>query len=305
MKVTSISRKAFERLEKMKLSRNVRNTEAIIYDFTPKGNPSPKVFKKLHYQSGPVFGNKLWTLEMLDSHKEYLPPSFCIPDSIVTVAGVVQGITLPKIEGKNLADILSDKNVPVEDQIFYLQEVGQILEQLKRIRQNTSLNDIYLNDLHESNFIVNEKNHEVYVIDLDSCKIKDNQPTPSKYLTPKSLVTAVQGKYQLAEEDCPTYGYIVADENSDLYCYTMMFLNYLYGENASRFTLEEYYDYLEYLRTLGYGEKFINALQSIVIPQKNENISQYLDELSPEQIYRARESVYQYVKNKKSGNHKK
>ena len=85
----------------------------------------------------------------------------------------------------------------------------------------------------------------------------------------------------------------------------MMFLNYLYGENASRFTLEEYYDYLEYLRTLGYGEKFINALQSIVIPQKNENISQYLDELSPEQIYRARESVYQYVKNKKSGNHKK
>ena len=194
MKVTSISRKAFERLEKMKLSRNVRNTEAVIYDFTPKGNPSPKVFKKLHYQSGPVFGNKLWTLEMLDSHKEYLPPSFCIPDSIVTVAGVVQGITLPKIEGKNLADILSDKNVPVEDQIFYLQEVGQILEQLKRIRQNTSLKDIYLNDLHESNFIVNEKNHEVYVIDLDSCKIKDNQPTPSKYLTPKSLVTAVQGK---------------------------------------------------------------------------------------------------------------
>ena len=33
MKVTSISRKAFERLEKMKLSRNIRNTEGVIYDF--------------------------------------------------------------------------------------------------------------------------------------------------------------------------------------------------------------------------------------------------------------------------------
>ena len=299
MKVTSISRRAFERLEKMKLSRNVRNTEAVIYDFTPKGNPSPKVFKKFHYQNGPVFGNKLWTLEMLDTHKEYLPPSFCIPDSIVTVGGVVQGITLPKIEGKNLADILKDKNVPVEDQIFYLQEVGHILEQLKRIRQNTDLKDIYISDLHESNFIVNEKNHEVYVIDLDSCKIKDNQPTPSKYLTPKSLFTTVQGKYQLAEPDCPTYGYVVADENTDLYCYTMMFLNYLYGENASKFTLEEYYDYLEYLRTLGYGERFISALQSIVIPQKNESICPYLDELSSEQVFRARENVYQYIKNKK------
>lgn len=298
MKVTSISRKAFERLERMKLSRNIRNTEGVIYDFTPKGNPSPKIFKKLHYQNGPVFGNKLFTIEMLDSNRDFLPPSFCIPDSIVTVGGVVQGITLPKIKGKNLADILSDSSVPVEDQIFYLQEVGQILEQLKRIRQNTDLKDIFINDLHESNFIVNEKNHEVYVIDLDSCRIKNSQPTPSKYLTPKTLIDSVQGKYQFAEENCPTYGYVVADENSDLYCYTMMVLNYLYGSNITKLSLEEYYEYLEYLRTLGYGEKFIFALQTIVIPQKNVNISQYLDELSSEQVYRARESVYQYVKQK-------
>jgi hypothetical protein len=36
------------------------------------------------------------------------------------------------------------------------------------------------------------------------------------------------------------------------------------------------------------------------LSQKNENISQFLDELSTEQVYRARESVYQYVKNKKA-----
>ena len=49
MKVTSISRKAFERLEKMKLSRNIRNTEGVIYDFTPKGNPSPKLYFIIYY----------------------------------------------------------------------------------------------------------------------------------------------------------------------------------------------------------------------------------------------------------------
>ncbi len=299
MKVTSISRKAFERLERMTLSRNVRNTESVIYDFTPKGNPTPKVFKKLHYQNGPVFGNKLYTIEMLDSNKDFLPASFCLPDSIVTVGGVVQGITLPKIEGKNLADILRDSKVPVEDQIFYLQEVGQILEQLKRIRQTTKLKDIFINDLHESNFIVTDRNHEVRVIDLDSCRIKNSQPTPSKYLTPKSLITAVPGKYQFTEEDCPTYGFVAADENSDLYCYTMMVLGYLYGENITKMSLEEYYDYLEYLRKLGYSDKFISALQTIVIPQKNENISQYLDELSTEQIYRSREKVYECIKRRK------
>ena len=250
MKVTPISRKAFERLNRMNLSRNIRNTEAVIYDYTPKLSPTQKVFKKLHYQTGAVFGNKLFTIEMLDSNKEYLPPYFCIPDSLVTVSGVVQGFTLPKIEGDNLADVLRDSKCSVQDQIFYLKKVGQMLEQLKRIRQNTELTDIYINDLHESNFIVNSKNHELYVIDLDSCKIKDNQPTPSKYLTPKTLVNTVQGKYQFANPDCPTYGHVIADENSDLFCYTMMFLNYIYGENIVNFNLEEYYDYLEYLRTL-------------------------------------------------------
>lgn len=298
MKVTSISRKAFERLDKMKLSKNIRNTEAVIYNYTPKQNPTPKVFKKLHYQNGAVFGNKLFTIEMLDSNKDYLPPCFCIPESLVTVGGQIQGMILPKIEGKNLADILKDKSVSTEDQIFYLKKVGQILEHLEKIRRNTNLKDIYINDLHESNFIVHEKNHELYVVDLDSCKIKDNQPAPSKYLTPTTLVNSVQGKYKFADPECPTYGHVIADENSDLFCYTMMFLNYIYGENAIKLSLEEYYDYLEYLRTLGYSEEFINALQTIVIPHKNENISQYLDELTPEQIYRSREKVYQYIKNK-------
>ena len=298
MKVTSISKKAFERLEKMKLSINVRNTEAIIYDYTPKQNPSPKVFKKLHYQTGAVFGNKLFTLEMLDSNRDYLPANFCIPDSLVTVGGVVQGFTLPKIEGKNLADILNDPKETTENKIFYLKKVGQLLEQLERIRRNTNLTDIYINDLHESNFIVNEKNHELYVIDLDSCKIKDNQPTPSKYLTPRTLVNSVQGKYKFASPECPTYGHVIADESSDLFCYTMMFLNYIYGKNAQNLNLEEYYEYLEYLRTLGYSEQFINALLTIVSTQKNENILQYLDELTPEQIYRSSEKIYQYIKNK-------
>ena len=176
-----------------------------------------------------------------------------------------------------------------------------MLEQLDRIRKNTSLTDIYINDLHESNFVVNDKNRELYVIDLDSCKIKNNQPAPAKYLTPRTLVNVVQGKYQFADPECPTYGHVIADENSDLFCYTMMFLNYIYGENIVNFNLEEYYDYLEYLRTLGYSEEFINALRLIVIPQKNENISQYLDELTPEQIYRSRESVYQYIKKRSRG----
>ncbi len=295
MKVISISRKAFEKLERMELSRNVRNTEAVMYNFNSKKNSAPMVFKKLHHQNGSVFGNKLFTIELLDSNRDFLPSCFCIPDSLVTVNGVVQGFILPKIEGRNLSDILKDNNESVETQLFYLKKVGQILEHLDKIRKNTDLSVMFINDLHESNFIVNDKNHELYVIDLDSCRIKYTQPTPSKYLTPKTLINSIQGKYQFADADCPTYGYVIADENSDLFCYTMMFLCYIYGDNAINFTLSEYYDYLEYLRTLGYSDEFICALQSIVIHHKNENICQYLDQLTSEQIYRSRENVYKCV----------
>ena len=298
IKGIAISRRMYESLEPLKLSKNIRNTEAEVLEFKHKGLTGPHVLKKMHYREGAVFGNKLNTLYLLDHYKEYIPPSFCIPDSIVTVGGKVQGLTLPKIEGQNLADILKDKNVPVTDQLFYLKKAGQLLEQLDRIRKNTALTDIYINDLHESNFIVNDKNHELYVIDLDSCKIKDNQPTPAKYLTPTSLVTAVQGKYKLADPNCPTYGYIEADENSDLFCYTMMVLNYLYGDSAYKLSLEEYYEYLEYLRKLNYSDNFINALQNIVTNHKNENIYPYLEELTKEQVYRSKENVYKLTKQK-------
>ena len=117
MKVTSISRKAFEKLERMPLSSNIRNTEAIIYNYTSSKSPKQKIFKKLHHKNGPVFGNKLFTMEMLDSNKDFLPSCFCIPESLVTVGGEVQGIILPKIEGKNLSDILDDPNEEVENKV--------------------------------------------------------------------------------------------------------------------------------------------------------------------------------------------
>ena len=159
MKVISISRKAFEKLEKMELSRNVRNTEAVMYNFSSKHSSTPMVFKKLHHQNGSVFGNKLFTIELLDSNRDYLPSCFCIPNSLVTVNGVVQGFVLPKIEGRNLSDILKDSNESVETQIFYLKKVGQILEHLDKIRKNTDLKVMFINDLHESNFIIHDFYH--------------------------------------------------------------------------------------------------------------------------------------------------
>lgn len=74
-------------------------------------------------------------------------------------------------EGENLASVLVDPNVSIKEQVYYLKQIGGILDQLKMIRKYTPVKDLYLNDLHESNFIANSKNKAIRVVALDGCKI--------------------------------------------------------------------------------------------------------------------------------------
>ena len=159
----------------------LQNVESFfkIFDFDYRGNK--KILKTLYTLNGHTFANKLYTLEMLDSNKEYLPSNFYIPDYLCTVDSKVIGFTVPKIEGINLTDILKSKQIDYKEQIYYLKKIGEILNQLHNIRKYTNLTDIYINDLHDSNFIVDNNNRELKVIDLDSCKICSNEPFPADF----------------------------------------------------------------------------------------------------------------------------
>ena len=292
MKIISISKKKFEELEHIILSKDVFNTEAKIYDFNYKGED--KILKSLYTLNGHIFANKLYTLEMLDNNKEYLPSSFYIPDYLCTVENKVIGFTVPKIDGINLSLILKDKNIHCKDQIYYLKKIGDILNQLHNIRKYTPLKDLYINDLHESNFIIDDYNRELKVIDLDSCKIGSNKPFAARFLTPFSIINGVN-KYKI-NEDQHSNGYMVADSNTDLYCYNMIILNYLYGNHLGNFNIDNFYDYLNYLESIGVNKELINCFNKLLTDSKNENPVNYLDSLTVEQVARSKEFVYNYVK---------
>ena len=236
MKIITLSKKKFKELEKISLSREIFNTEGILYDFNYKGDK--KILKKLYILNGSVFANKLYTLEMLDNNKEYLPNSFVIPDYLCTVNGEIAGFTMPKIEGTNLSTILQSSNGDYKEQIYYLKKIGEILNQLHNIRKYTSLKNIYINDLHDSNFIVDNRNRELRVIDLDSCKIGSNKPFASRFLTPASIISGVD-KYKLNEDENSS-GYIIPNSDSDLYCYSIIILNYLYGNKIGSIGIENF-----------------------------------------------------------------
>ena len=292
MKVIRLSKKAFNDLELLDIPREILNTEGKVYNFNYRNKE--KVFKQLYHQQGLIFASKLYTLEMLDINREYLPENFYIPDNLVTVSDTIEGFTVPYIDGINLAIILKSK-MNCKEQIYYLKKVGEILEQMHNIRTYTPLTDFYLNDLHEGNFIVNPKKREINVVDLDSSKIGDNMVFASHYLTPLSLLNNVNNKYQIISEEKNNYhtGYVFPDENTDLYCYAMMILNYLYGSNVNNFKLEEYYEYLNYLESINVNHELISVFEKLLVNTNNENPVDYLNSLNEEQIYRSRKIVYE------------
>ena len=326
MNSINISKRKFDNLKKLELPKEVMSTEANFYKFNYLGKV--KVFKSLHKTSGPIFANKLFTIEMLNEYREILPTNFVLPEALVSVDKEVKGFDLPLIKGITLEAFLANPRVSNQMKIEYIKKIGEILNQLSYIRKESSLDCIYLNDLHASNFMVDLKSQDLKVVDLDSCRICDSKPFPARYLTPLSLLNKAPGnnkydifqKDSIAEDGTPILqlmsyeeyesyyckysnyrnqlGYVNSNEESDLYCYTILFLNYLYGSNVGSFSLEEFYEYIYYLEKLGFDNDLMNAIIKIVTGAPNENIEPYLESVTDEQIARANKKVYKATKNR-------
>ena len=300
MNIINISEKKFESLKLLDLGSGVINTEADLYEIYYKGKK--RVFKKLHLLNGAVFANKLYTLEMLDHNKEYLPENFVIPNYLGVVNGKIVGCAEDYIDGINLERVLNDISVESKVQLKYLKKIGDILEQLKYIRQDSPLKSIFLNDLHAGNFVV--IHDDLMVVDLDSSKICDNKPFPSRYLLPNTLLNN-SNKYLIFEENFKNYkgneyvkdlGYIDANEDSDLYCYIITILNYLYKGNVHRMGISEFYEYLNYLNDIGIDENLLSIFERIILNCSNKNPKEYIESLTTTQIGRANNKVYKKVK---------
>lgn len=295
MKVTTISKKRYRELQQLQLGEEICNSESTIYDLRIRREH--KVLKVLNELEGDYYANKLYTVEMLNSNQEYLPKSLCIPDTLAVVGNDTIGFTVPFVEGINLSTILKSSKVDFKEHIYYLRKIGQLLEQLRNIRKYTPLDDFYLNDIHESNFIVNPSNRDITAIDLDSAKIGHNGVYPSRYASPYSLAQHVSSKY-IVNESGFCGGYILPNDDSEIYCYVMTILNYLFGGNIYRLRLEDFYVYLNYLDMIGIDKELLTIIERIITSAPNINPEPYLESLTLEQISRSREKVYTLAKAK-------
>lgn len=281
MDVINYSRKKAETFENFEL--DIWNTEADMYIINYKNKN--KVFKRLYHDEGPMFANKLYTLEMLNTYKECLTDSFVIPDYLVSVNKNIVGFTIPKVESENLKIYLDKRSNDYRSQLNYLKQIGIILSDMRNIRKYSSLNDFYLNDLHAANFIIEDGTNDLKVIDLDSCRIMGNKPFISKYLTPGSLCR-VSKKYKISNDI--KFGYIIPDENTDIYCYIMTILEYLVGKSVNQYNIDNFYILLNNLNDFGFDKELLEIFENVILPRHNKNPYEYLDTITDEQVNKAK-----------------
>lgn len=296
MKVMNISKNRFQELERYQLPTSVFNSEARMYvlPIKNKWETINKLLKRLYVTSGPMFGNKLQTINALTDFQDEIDiPEIVFPEKLAVVNAEVVGYIMELVESVNLETLLSSYDIDAKTKIKYLHQIGEILEKMKKVRKYTNVKDFYLNDMHEHNFIVDLKTNNVRVVDIDSCKINCNYTFGSRYLSPMSMIANI-GKYKHEENEI-CGGYLVPSEDTELYCYNIMILNTLYGGGFNRVTLEEFYNYIEYLYSLGAPIEIIDMFEKIVSNHHNENPYELLESLIAI-MPKSRKQVYERIR---------
>lgn len=285
MQIINMSKTKLNSLEPLILPKNVTSTECELFKYPYYGKE--KLLKKLHRTDGIIFANKLYTIEALNANKDSMPSNFVLPESLVSINKKIEAFTMKYIKGINLSVILNNPDITYEEKIHYLKSIGRILEQMQNIRKYTNLNNFYLGDIHEDNFLVERDKQEIYIVDLDSCKIAGNKSFPGRYLTNSSLIKYNNTKYQTLSQTDDLADYKI-DENTDIYCYIIMILNYLYDGRVDRLSLDKFYDFINYLEDIKVNIELIECFNKIVVGGNNINPCNYLDALTPKQVAGAR-----------------
>lgn len=285
MQIINMSKTKLNSLEPLILPKNVTSTECELFKYPYYGKE--KLLKKLHRTDGIIFANKLYTIGALNANKDSMPSNFVLPESLVSINKKIEAFTMKYIKGINLSVILNNPDITYEEKIHYLKSIGRILEQIQNIRKYTNLNNFYLGDIHEDNFLVERDKQEIYIVDLDSCKIAGNKSFPGRYLTNSSLIKYNNTKYQTLSQTDDLADYKI-DENTDIYCYIIMILNYLYDGRVDRLSLDKFYDFINYLEDIKVNIELIECFNKIVVGGNNINPCNYLDTLTPKQVAGAR-----------------
>ena len=268
-----------------KLSLNFFNAKGDLLLF--RYNNVLRLLKALDDFTEDDFQKHFNAVSLLVKYRDYLPSEFVIPDFLVRVDNIIKFFAINYVYGNNLSVVLKDDNVSLERKKNYLKRIGTILRQMENIRKNTELKNFYLADIHEDNFIV-DKAGVLRTIDLDGGKFSEDNNPVVKYLSPVSLFAKCNiPKYNIDISN-PYFASYIVDENTDIYCYSIVILNYLYNGKINGVSMNEFYDFLTRMSDIGIDKELIECFERLFDDRYNINPCDYIDTLTPGQIKKLR-----------------
>ena len=133
MEVINLSSRSFKGLRTLELPNTVYNTEGKIYIYEDKDKWNKRIHlvKKLYINSGPIFSNKLATINsFVDYEGQIGIPEFVYPEKLLTVNREIVGFTMPYVPSTNLKEVLTSSKTPAEVKIKYLSRMNPSISDL-------------------------------------------------------------------------------------------------------------------------------------------------------------------------------
>lgn len=235
-----------------------------------------EIFKCFNFKKSTYLDNKEYILSNLMFYRNLLSGiPIVLPNKLIYVNNILRGYFMDFIKGKTLQENLDNSFTTSREKIRYLKSIGKIIEEVKQLRDENHLNNFYLNDIHEENFIIDTKG-KIHFIDVDSIRFFDSKIFPAKYLRSTFPINNFHKyKWYYGFE----YGDYVANYDTDIYTYIIVITNTLLGLNSCKLTIIEYFNFLKLLRNCGISKDLTDIFSLIYTDKPNINPYLLLDEL--------------------------
>ena len=245
-----------------------------------------KILKKFPYNEE-LKKDYIYTVKILNNNKNCFSDNFVLPLELVKYKEELIGFTTKEIKNSlTLEEILKSK-ISHQEKIYYLKKLGNILRECDEIRKHL---DFALTDLHEENVLTDLS--DIYLIDLDSVKLKDNLIKPARYMGPTSLASNTN-KYENKK------GFIIPSRETEIYNYIIIILNYILKIDVAYISINDYQNKLDYLNHLKFNQELIDIFSKIVSNENNINPDYLLDTITLKQLNKVYK--HEYYKNLKCG----
>lgn len=214
-------------------------------------------------------------------YRYQLGNNFCIPDDLLEVLYTTKkGIVLPKINGNTLLVVLKNPYFRFPFKINALSRMGEVISKMDEIRKEPELDNFYIGDLNSHNCMVSS-NGNITIVDLDSCRIGDNEMPTSKHLVYSAFINDIPEKYKQVD---PFSQKFEIDKNTELLCYSLIVLEFITGQTLFLKDIESLNQLLEQLEDSGIDKELIDIFSKLNSQEDNQNPFEHVKTLTKKQV---------------------